>query len=296
MIVASRLCYVGVESSFGPHVTPQLFATAAGRFWIVTSIGSVKARSIRRRPEVGLLLRDGDRSLVVNGRAEILSVWSPQEAARLARQVLPAFEGVAALSIRNLPTMLGYALDLCRMPAGALPLDRVLVSILPTGGALIAGNEVIERWSPDAIAHRGGRRATVSETSGPVMLPREISGLLRDRTEAAVGWMAAAGPCILPATWDPHGGIARVPSEVMRVLRSPATSPACVTLDDSTALRPTRFRGVMLRGAGRASPGDGGSMSIELAVERATWWKGFRTETVQNQTVGTSDRRARRAT
>src|SRR5439155_17977125 len=105
--------------------------------WLVTARGSVKARSIRRSPHVGILFRTPERSLAVRGRAEILSFGSISDAARLISKAPAATFALGAYGARNLSLLGGYALDLCRLPAGGLPFDRVLVAVRPEASVFV---------------------------------------------------------------------------------------------------------------------------------------------------------------
>jgi pyridoxamine 5'-phosphate oxidase-like protein len=272
VVAGARVCYVGVQSRFGPHVTPDAFAVAGGRAWFVTSIASVKARSIRQRPKVGILLRSEKRSLVLNGNAEILSMWAPTEAFRLAKYSVPATLAFADFAKRNVGTLLGYALDLCQLPSGAMPIDRVLISVRPSSGLLLEGKEVLERWVPHHVVASG--EPVQMPASRRIELPAAVADLLEHPSEAAVGWPTARGTVVFPGTWDPRTTKTRVSAEAFHAYGAPTTGQACVTIDDSTARRPTKFRGVILRGTGRFAKGD-----VELSIERATWWKGFETGT-----------------
>ena len=60
-------CHVASLTPYGPHVTPMVFASAAGRVWVTTSRGSVKARAWRRDPRVAGLVRSGDRAAAFTG-------------------------------------------------------------------------------------------------------------------------------------------------------------------------------------------------------------------------------------
>lgn len=295
VISGAKLCYVAVQSRFGPHVTPEAFSTARGRLWFVTSIRSLKARAIRRDPAVGVLLRAGERSLTFSGRAEVLSMWSPRETARFFASALPAGEALGSYGIRNVGILLGYSLDLCSLSSGTLPIDRVLVSVRPESAALIESDDVVETWGD--WTHRPRLKADMG-ASGPApvvdveslqALPSDLPGLITDPEHATVGWPTPAGPVAFPAAWDARRRVARVPGPALRAARAAASGPACVTLDRSPGVRPTRYRGLMLRGEGRRGPSAARRVDVTVDDERVTWWRGFRTGTV----AVTRDERAR---
>jgi PPOX class probable F420-dependent enzyme len=52
-----------------PHLVPIWFVVDAGRWYICTAPGSVKARNLEANPQAALALEDGDQPYVVEGRA-----------------------------------------------------------------------------------------------------------------------------------------------------------------------------------------------------------------------------------
>lgn len=228
VIAGAGLCYVGVQSDHGPHVTPEAFAVAAGRIWFVTSFRSVKVRAIRRHPEVGLLMRADGGSLVLSGHAEVLSLWSPREAARLAVDALPALEAVGSYGIRNVPTLLGYALDLCRLPGGALPIDRVLVSVRPGSALLLDPDDVAQAWGgwtlPAPPVERGRAAGHPPAPAAEALddVPSDVAELLAEPAGATVGWPTDGGPVPLPASWDPTRGTVEVSARALDAVRAHA--------------------------------------------------------------------------
>ncbi|EFG65125.1 conserved hypothetical protein [Streptomyces sp. SPB074] len=69
------LCTVRANGT--PHVAPVWFVHDAGRWWIGTDERAVKVRSIRTTPRVSLALEDGDRPLVAEGTARVLTAPFP---------------------------------------------------------------------------------------------------------------------------------------------------------------------------------------------------------------------------
>lgn len=66
---ARNLWLASVRPDGRPHLVPIWFVVLAGRWYICTSAGSVKARNLLANPRVALALEDGDQPLVVEGRA-----------------------------------------------------------------------------------------------------------------------------------------------------------------------------------------------------------------------------------
>jgi pyridoxamine 5'-phosphate oxidase-like protein len=282
----ARLCGVAVQTRHGPHLTPEAFAVAAGRIWIVTSCKSVKVRSIRRKNTVGVLARSGEQSVALLGRAEVLSPWSSRESLRILALGPAIAEAAARYAIGNLPSMLGYVLDLWRLPAGSMPVDRVLVAITPEAGILASDGAVVRTWGRMPRTEQGPAPSWAPQDPKAVVaqLPTEIAPLLDDDHQCAVAFVSNRGPLALPGTWAADHGRAEVPWPVARAAGLPEAGDFCTAIDDSASLRPTQLRGVMLRGPGRVLRHKTNA-AIEQRVRRATWWSGFKTGTVKAPVV-----------
>jgi nitroimidazol reductase NimA-like FMN-containing flavoprotein (pyridoxamine 5'-phosphate oxidase superfamily) len=282
----ARLCSVAVQTTHGPHVTPEAFAVAAGRLWIVTSCKSVKVRSLRRNNAVGVLVRSDAQSLSLLGRAEVLSPWSLPESMRLLALGPAVLEATARYAIGNIASMLGYALDLCRLPAGALPLDRVLVAITTASGLLADGDEVARAWGRIRPNDETAQTWAGPQDLKPIgdRLPADVAQLLDEDRECVVAFSSHRGPVALPGSWFSDRRHAEVPWTVAKAAGLPEVGEMCTSLDDSNSLRPTQLRGVMLRGPGRALRHKTAA-AIDQRVRRATWWNGFETGTVKASAV-----------
>lgn len=114
--------YLAVETSDGPHVTPLLFAFTADRLWFGIGRGTLKARMIRRRPAVAVVIPGEPASVAVRGRATLLDRPSPSELAR-APFALPAFAG------RNAFEMAAFARDIALSRTAPTPLTPVSVRV-----------------------------------------------------------------------------------------------------------------------------------------------------------------------
>jgi hypothetical protein len=243
-----RTAHVAVETAAGPHVTPQAFAVALGRVWLVAPRDSLKVRALRRRPAVGVLFIDGDESVSVTGTAEIVSPFDARRVASMAPALSCASSDYAT---RNAPLMAGFAADMFKMSA-PLPLDRVVIAVTP---------ERTERLSESA--------ARVDVEIGTLPAGSALDPL-DDLVTAALAVSTPDGPIVLPARWD---GSRRVASVAAASLEPAA---ACLSLDRSKGVRPSRFRGALLRGH-LAHQSD----HLLLRVERTTLWNGFSASTVR---------------
>lgn len=56
-----------------PHLVPVWYVVEAGRWYICTAPGSVKARNLNHNPQVALALEDGNDPVIVEGEAQAVS-------------------------------------------------------------------------------------------------------------------------------------------------------------------------------------------------------------------------------
>jgi hypothetical protein len=285
LFARARLVYTAVSTRSGPHVTPQAFAVFAGRLWLITPRGSLKARVIRRDKKVGALVRHGRRSLVIAGTAEVISPWGFGDAARLARHALTAQGALATYAARNARLLTGYLRDLLSLPAGGLPIDRALIAIRPQRALLLDGDSVVARWgrwSSPRVRAKVDSNVRTGADAGDLLsqVPADAAEASHHGGACVAGWLGASGPLALPASWDPAGCAAVTAAELVDAAKLERQSPACITIDHSAGIRPTRFRGVMLRGVGTAAGARGRRVTLRLQVARVTWWNGFSAGTV----------------
>jgi hypothetical protein len=267
---ASELAYVAIEVRGAPHVTPVLFAVAHDRLWFAVARNTLKARTLARRPRVGVLLRDGASSVVISGTATLLDPIrpaGPAAAAELARAPL----GLPSFGLGNLGELAGFARDSATAPSRLSPAGLVLVSVRPRTIELTdcpPGPRASR--ATGAVAGTDWKRALAE-------LPGELAELARRPGPAALGWLTPDGPVAVPATWE--AGRARVRWSALANLGAAPASPACLCLDARHGAGPKAKEGVLLRGSGRIN----GSHELRSAVlrpRRITYWSGFETRTV----------------
>jgi len=265
-------------------VTPTAYAVAGGRVWLVSSRNTVKVRAMRRDPRVSVLVRDGERSVVLSGTAEVLSPWGLTDAMRLARNAWWP-RALAGYGLRNAALLGGYLVDAASCTAGSLPHDRVLVGITPQRAMLIEGDEVVHvvgRWPSarrsSSPPRRAGNGRRVLSLDG---VPQRAAATVSARHDAALGWSTPSGPVVLPANSLEGDATVLVPAQALRVSGAADGDAACLSFDGGLALRPTRLAGAMLRGRGTILSRRGALATVALDVERVSWWSGFRTGTVQ---------------
>lgn len=270
---------VAVETTRGPHVTPELFVVHADRIWCLAAAPTLKVKILAERPRAGILVRSGGDTAVLAADAIVIDPGRPLAAiggAGIAAVRAPTV--VASFLARNHLEMTGAAMDAVSLQLGAPPARRVLLGFAPVASALIRGDELVSAtgWGP---APSGGRAAIDDEHDVPLHdLPGDLASLLT-RDEVALGWTTATGPLALPAAWEHDARQATVAADLFGAVGAAPRGPCSVTVDGWTGLGPTGKRGVMLRGAGEATA-DGPFVRIRVAADRAAYWQGIDTGTV----------------
>src|SRR2546430_5706898 len=74
---AAPFAHVAIETASGPHVTPVLFSTGAGRVWFVVARDTLNARVLAKRPRAAVLLADAEQAVLVRGDVRLLDPLRP---------------------------------------------------------------------------------------------------------------------------------------------------------------------------------------------------------------------------
>jgi nitroimidazol reductase NimA-like FMN-containing flavoprotein (pyridoxamine 5'-phosphate oxidase superfamily) len=283
LLAATPFADVAVSTRLGPHVTPAAFAAADGRLWVVSSRRTVRVGAVRRTRVASALVRSGERSLVVSGRASVLSMWRRDEATALLAGALPASRAAALYAARNLRTVAGFAVDTVLGSGDLSVYDRVLLAVDADRGMLLDGTELVERWGRwSAAAGRGeATRARRTAASLPALddllagVPADAATALDRDDTASLAVLDAAGPVVLPALGGIDGGRLAVATAALDLAGAPARGPACATAHDSHGIRPSSFRGVVLRGEGRLLRRSALVCRVTVTADRVSWWSGF---------------------
>jgi hypothetical protein len=265
----ASLVSVAVESTTGAHVTVQAFAWSAGRVWILAPTDSLKVRAILRQPLIGITVRHGKQAVIMSGLAELIDIWPPGPESLSPR--LPF--GLGWYFARNAAITVGIVTDLL---SGEMPglTSRTLVSFTPRRTLTVDHGSIVHQsgtWPEPASAVASGAPPTI-ETHVD-LLPPALRQLLRQATQADVGWLTSEGPVAVPATVA--AGLASVPTSLLTKLGQPVGSGA-LTVHASEGNRPSRYTGAMLRGPIIYDAGGG----IGVEAERVTWWEGYTSTTV----------------
>jgi pyridoxamine 5'-phosphate oxidase-like protein len=277
----ARFAYVAVETKSGPHVTPVLHAPAAGAAWFLVPRSTLKARVLRARPRAGLLLRCGERSLVLGGRVRLLDPLRPDASPATLARAGSAPLALGAYSLRNPRELAGFALDALRLPGRSLPPNLLLAAFEPDRVALVSADAVETSrggWPEDAGALPAGRPKAGARDRAPFALPDlpdEVADLPLEDGPAVLGWMTSAGPIALPASWDAAAMRATVSAELLEACGASPEAPACLTFDAADSARPTGKRGLMIRGEGRVLEVDGSGARVSVEPDGVTHWAGF---------------------
>lgn len=271
-----ELVYVGIVTPRGPHVTPDLFAAWGGSIWIVTARRSLKARSLYSGARVGLLLRSGARSLLVEGVVGKLDPLSPVDVAQAWRDAALAPFALTAFGLRNARHLAGLLFDPKSLPHSPNTL-RIPIAINPLRAALIEGWRVattLGNWSSDEAPDAEPRTGDAIDLPSSFDLATE-SGI----ADAVIGWDRNGVTLPLPGMWDGDRATASVPGELMALIGAADASGASVTLERSAGVRIDDKEGMLLRGRATAAT-QGPVTEIAFDLDRATRWDGVDTETV----------------
>ena len=275
-------CHLAIETKSGPHVTPTAYTVSSGRFWMLIDRSSLKARVLAKRPQVGIVVRSGERSVVVSGRAELvdpLRFLIPEHlVARL--QAGPALLRYLATNRERLS---GYLSGSLKSLPLLNPAKRVLVSVSPRSALLVEGDRVLERRGERS---EGGSLRHLRSASGKGealdldIVPDAVADLAEEgRSPAVIAWGTPGGPLALPAHWHGARRLASVPAVLLQGMTEAPAALCLETEDDSTL---EDLEGMVARGQGRVRGVRGGYAAIEIDSDKTTAWSGTETKTVRN--------------
>lgn len=222
---ATAVGYVAIATSRGPHVTPQVLTTAAGRVWFVTSEDSLKVRVIRRRPGVALTAwaAGSTSAVVLHGDGHVLDAFRPVELGRHGFEAMLGAVGMTRYVIEHAAEMLNSIWDIGTGElAGGLN-RRVVVGVQPD-------------------------RVSVVDVAAS--------------SDAVLGWLTPGGPLAVPGTWDEPTSRFNLCLPARQLLEERSSSSAAVAVDTSTGVGAADRAGAMFRGHGRLS-GNVVTMNVE---------------------------------
>ena len=295
------LCWIAAGTPLGPHVTPLVFAMSDGALWLTTSRRSVKARAWARDPSVAGLVREGTRAVSFAGRARTYDALEP----RTWLSSMAAAPFLAAATVRytgkNARFFAGYAVDAREVPLAWTPPGRVFARIDIERGAVIEGDEVVERWGrwPGGPFLTGASFRASSKLGDPLDgVPGDVAARLgRHGGEAALAVEGEEGLAVLPAGWaaTDHELFAAMPRAVAGLAGAAASDRVALSIDSASWWRAADMAGAMIQGAssafavdelvtgsgsaGRLAAAAGaartGSVLVRVRPRRVVWWFGW---------------------
>ena len=312
VLEGGAFCQVASLTPNGPHVTPMVFASAAGRVWVTTSRGSVKARAWRHDPRVAGLVRSGDRAAAFTGTVTTYDLLDAGTWGRsLSQSPVLAVAGLR-FTRKNARFFAGYAVDANHVPLAWTPPGRVFAEIRIDRSAILESGGLASAWGEwgdtlEGVEHFRAARASSSPLAG---VPERIRDGLGASGEGALALGTTDGPLVLPVRWAIDGGgvYAVAPSETL-ALAAPSRAPAvalqrapavALQLDLPSSWRARAMMGVMIRGHGQVAVASGlvsgGGSATRIArlagaepsnaalvgIRPATvvWWRGWSSGTV----------------
>lgn len=242
MLTAAPQVYVGVSTSAGPHVTPELFTISGDRIVCLTAASTLKARITRNRPQVAVAARSSSGVVSAVGNAELFDPADPGTAIDAPRTMATSPVDVARFVRDNAAELTGAMRDAVTGRLGVPPEHRVVLSI------------------------RVDDAAVEDQVSSDVVL----------------GWTREGdgAPLALPATLVGDDQVT-VSSALFEAMRAASSSSACVTSDAWTGLGPLGKEGAMRRGSGVAER-DGASVRVTLSIDRTIEWDGLDVRSTTN--------------
>jgi Pyridoxamine 5'-phosphate oxidase len=288
VLTNAPVLHSAVDTGRGLHVTPTAFSWSGGALWVVTTRQSVKVRALRRRPQVGLLLRTRRHDLVLTGEAELVDPLRLHGVARPERVLDMPFAAAHYLR-RNYKHVAGVLRD--ATPGPSLVLDRLAIRVRPSRAVLLRGDsragvsEVLAAWggwgsgSPEiepAVASSAA--ATALDLS---LLPAELRPLLRRPGPGCLAWPSVHGPLALPVHWRGNGAPSDTDAGLLSLVGGWGGGSAGLSLGTG-GYRLVSKRGVLIRGTGTARRQDvpRDRAMIDIAARRVTFWEGDQSSTV----------------
>jgi hypothetical protein len=258
---------LGRSGGGAPLVNPAVFSFASGSLWMTTSRYAAKTIIAKRDPRAAFLVDGGTRAVLLRG---VLEVVDPLSISSQIRAMLdgPAYLlGMAGYTLRNIPFIAGYALDVTRLPREWMPYNRVVLRLRINDADIVEGAPF-----PQAQAARvPAVRAEVS---------RRLAGVSR----GYACWIEGGMPVIRPAFWEvEQGQVIVAPTSG----RPRSGSAGALVVESHHRFRPSMMVGACVRGtfshatdkdaiAERygLAPAEVPSV-VELRPERVTSWRGF---------------------
>jgi hypothetical protein len=211
-----------------PLVNPAVFNFASGSLWMTTSRYAAKTVIARRDPRGAFLVDGGTRAVLLRGVLEILDPLSIPTQVRTLLDGPGYFLGMAGYTLRNIPFIAGYLLDLARLPREWMPYNRVVLRLRLTDADIVEGAPF-----PPAQAAR------------VPAVPAEVSRRLAGVSRGYACWIESGMPVLRPAFWEVDQGQVIVAPTSGR----PRTGSAgALVVESHHPFRPSLMVGACVRG------------------------------------------------
>lgn len=304
LLEEGAFCHVASLTPTGPHVTPMVFVSAAGRVWVTTSRGSVKARAWRRDPRVAGLVRSDDQAAVFTGTVTTYDLLDADSWGRSVSQgPVLALAGLR-FTRKNARFFAGYAADAHHVPLTWTPPGRVFAEIRIQRSAIVGSGLVSSAWGDWGDVVDGIERFRAVRTGAPptAHLPDPVRDRLGTGGSGALALETRSGPVVLPVGWAVDGGrlYAAAQSETLALADADRDPRVALEIDRPSWWRARAMMGAMIRGTGEvavvsrlASGGGSASRIARLAGLEApdaalvrvdprslVWWRGWSSGTV----------------
>jgi hypothetical protein len=260
LLTEGRQLHVGVLTTTGPHVTPELYSSDDKHVWFLTAADTLKTRVVRRDPRAAAVVRVGSRSLLLSGTVTDYDIGDPRRLLTQARDALAALAALTSFTVRNATDLAAFARDVAagRLPS-RLPPRRVLMRLTPQRGLLLDDTALL---------------ATDGEWPGRVTVPDESPPLV-GAVDCVVGAETPDGVVVLPGRAEESLTSATVPAVAVQLadLAIDSDLAGCLAVDDYRAPGPAAKRGELLRGSVRFDIDDA-ACRVHLDADRDTTWAG----------------------
>ena len=270
VLISADVLHSAVRTARGPHLTPTAVSWEADRLWAVAPKDSVKVRSLRRDPRIGVLLSIDGFHVVAAGLTRMVDPLDLPTSNRVGDLLRLPF-GAARYLTENSRHAIGVVLD---DPNPLALIDRVGLSIRLTRVALLDGDTLVNSWGdwPDSTL-LPAEPPPAGRFTLPARTPSWAARLLdRDRT-VQFGWRTLDGPIALPARWSAADQQGRTSAELMNLIGALPSGPACLT-SSRNSYRMSEKTGVLLRGDAAAGIAEDGSATMSITPKTVTHWRG----------------------
>lgn len=258
---------LGRSAGGAPLVNPAVFNFASGSLWMTTSRYAAKTIIAKRDPRAAFLVDGGSRAVLLRGVLEIVDPLSISSQIRAMLDGPAYLLGMAGYTLRNVPFIAGYVLDLARLPREWMPYNRVVLRLRLSDADLVEGAP----FPPAQAARVPAVRAEVS---------RRLAGVSR----GYACWIEGGMPVIRPAFWEvEQGQVIVAPTSG----RPRSGSAGALVVESHHRFRPSMMVGACVRGTFSHATDkeaiaerygltpDEVPAVLDLRPERVTSWRGF---------------------